>query len=85
MNKKRDVTDNPLDKALGKRVADAIITRGTNTLELSRRTGISYRPLCKSLKGERQFPVRELANIANALEVPTAALIPDALAGWSAE
>ncbi len=85
MNNKRDVTDNTLDKALGRRVADAIITRDTNTLELARRTGISYRPLGRSLKGDRQLTVRELANIACALEVPTSALLPDVLAGWSAE
>ena len=64
------------DTEIGNRIANALIIRGTNVKALSDVTGISYPTLRRSLTGGRSLTIREIGNIAGALNVSPAIFLP---------
>ncbi len=62
----------------------ALIVKRMNVRALSDQTGISYQTLRRSLAAGRSFTFREFGSIANALNVPPAALLPETLTGNAA-
>jgi len=75
---------NNTDAEIGARIANALIVKGANVKALSDTTGIAYPTLRRSLSGGRSLTIRELGNIAGALQVPASALLPDAITGSAA-
>lgn len=72
------------DAEIGQRIANALIVRNTNIKALSDKTGISYPTLRRSLTGGRSLTVREIGNIATALNLEPFALLPATLTGDAA-
>lgn len=52
---------------------------GMSKAELSRRTGIAYKTLCRKLAGRGEFTVTDYLKIARALGVNVSTLIPKEL------
>lgn len=67
------------DKEIADRITNAIIVKNLNVKAISDETGISYPTLRRSLKGGRSFTIAELERIANAINIPTSALLPEYL------
>jgi len=67
------------DTEIGSRIANALIVKGTNVRALSDKTGISYPTLRRSLTGGRSLTIRELGNIADALNISPSLLLPPSL------
>lgn len=83
-NRKAAGADHNPDVEIGNRIANALIVKGTNAKTLSDITGISYPTLRRSLTGGRSLTIREIGNIAGALNIPTGALIPAELTAQDA-
>ena len=64
------------DAEIGARIANALIVKGSNVKALSETTGIAYPTLRRSLTGGRSLTIREIGNIAGALNVPASVLLP---------
>jgi transcriptional regulator with XRE-family HTH domain len=64
------------DTEIGSRISNALIVKGTNVRALSDKTGISYPTLRRSLSGGRSLTIREIGNIAAALNIPPGVLLP---------
>ena len=64
------------DAEIGNRIANALIVKGSNVKALSDVTGISYPTLRRSLTGGRSLTIREIGNIAGALNVSPAIFLP---------
>lgn len=77
-------TDTEPDNELGERIQNALIVKNISVRTVSEKTGISYRPLLRSLRGERPLTVYEFANIAQALNISPGDLLPQALTGAAA-
>jgi transcriptional regulator with XRE-family HTH domain len=75
---------NTTDAEIGARIANALIVKGANVKALSDTTGIAYPTLRRSLSGGRSLTIRELGNIAGALQVPASALLPETITGTAA-
>lgn len=84
MNNTKAAGANTTDAEIGSRIANALIVKGTNVKALSDSTGIAYPTLRRSLTGGRSLTIREIGNIADALNIPAGVLIQDALAARSA-
>lgn len=73
--------NNHTDIEVANRIMNAIVTKGSSLTALAATAGISYSNLRRSLhqerKDRRSFKVNELANIAHALNIPAAALLPE--------
>ena len=67
------------DTEIGSRIANALIVKGTNARALSDATGISYQTLRRSLTGGRSLTIREIGNIAGALNVQAKVLLPPSM------
>jgi len=76
--------DHNPDVEIGNRIANALIVKGTNAKTLSDITGISYPTLRRSLTGGRSLTIRELGNIAGALNINTGTLLPKELTAQDA-
>ena len=75
---------NTTDAEIGARIANALIVKGANVKALSDSTGIAYPTLRRSLAGGRSLTIREIGNIAGALQVPASALLPETITGNAA-
>lgn len=67
---------NSTDAEVGRRINAALTNTGTTARTLSDVTGISYATLRRSLAGGRSLTIREISNIADALNIHPAALLP---------
>jgi transcriptional regulator with XRE-family HTH domain len=67
------------DAEIGNRIIREAAARGISIQDISKATPLSYPTLLKSLTGERSFKIREIGSIANALSIPTGALLPEDL------
>jgi transcriptional regulator with XRE-family HTH domain len=67
------------DIAVANRVSNALIVNNITVRSVSDSTGIAYPTLRRSLKGGRSFTILELVKIADAINVPPSALLPDTL------
>lgn len=72
-------TQNEIDTEIGSRISNALIVRGHSVKALSEVTGIAYPTLRRSLSGGRSLSIREIGNIATALDISPGALLPAAL------
>ena len=70
---------NATDAEIGSRIANALIVKGTQIKELSDSTGIAYATLRRSLSGGRSLTIREIGNIASALQVSPSIFLPEEL------
>lgn len=68
-----------VDAEIGARIRSAILINNFNVKALSDVTGISYPTLRRSLAGGRSLTIRELGDIADALQVSTKTLLPPIL------
>lgn len=68
------------DTEIAARISNALIYKNVNAKDLSAQTGISYKPLLASLKGNRSLTVVEFRRIAEAINVRPSALLPDTVA-----
>lgn len=75
-NRKAAGANHNPDVEIGNRIANALVVKGTNIKTLSDITGISYPTLRRSLSGGRSLTIREIGNIAGALNINTATLLP---------
>jgi lambda repressor-like predicted transcriptional regulator len=64
------------DTQIAERITNALIVKGTNVRALSDATGIAYPTLRRSLTGGRSLTFREFTNIAAAINVAPATLLP---------
>jgi transcriptional regulator with XRE-family HTH domain len=72
------------DTEIAARISNALIYKNVNAKDLAARTGISYKPLLASLKGNRSLTVVEFRKIADAINVRPSALLPDAVVASAA-
>ena len=68
------------DNEIAARISNALIYKNVNAKDLAAKTGISYKPLLASLKGQRSLTVVEFRKIADAIEVKPSDLLPDTVA-----
>ncbi|MDJ0321690.1 hypothetical protein [Pseudarthrobacter sp. PS3-L1] len=64
------------DAEIAQRIKVALVLDGSNIRSLSEASGIGYRPLLRSLRGERHLNFQEVSNIANALSIRPSTLVP---------
>ena len=83
-NRKAAGADHNPDVEIGNRIANALIVKGANVKTLSDITGISYPTLRRSLTGGRSLTIRELGNIAGALNTSPGNLLPAELTAQDA-
>lgn len=80
MNTKKAAGANGADTQIAHQIRNALIVQGTNQKELASKTGISYSSIRRSLdqtrEDRRSLTVQEIIAIAQAIQVPTAALMP---------
>ena len=80
MNTNQAAGANGVDVQIAHQIRNALIVQGTNQKELAARTKISFSTLRRSLdqnrEDRRSLTIQELTKIADALQVPTHALIP---------
>ena len=80
MNTKKAAGANGADTQIAHQIKNALIVQGTNQKALAEKTQISFSTLRRSLDqnraDRRSLTIQELTKIADALEVPTAALLP---------
>jgi transcriptional regulator with XRE-family HTH domain len=67
------------DTEIADRISNALIYKNVNAKDLAEKTGISYKPLLASLKGNRSLTVVEYFKIADAINVKPSSLLPDTL------
>ena len=71
------------DIHIAHQIRNALIVQGTNQTELATKTGISYSTLRRSLdqnrEDRRSLTVKDIGKIAEALQIPPAALLPPSL------
>lgn len=83
MNTKKAAGANGADTQIAHQIRNALIVQGINQKELATKTGISFSTLRRSLDQKREdrrsLTIQELTKIAEAIEVPTAALLPASL------
>jgi len=72
------------DNEIAERIHNALIIKNRNVKDLSEDTGINYKRLRLSLKGERSMTVTEIEKIASVFKVKPSALLPDTFARRSA-
>jgi transcriptional regulator with XRE-family HTH domain len=84
MNTSQAAGADTTDAEIGNRIKNALIVQGFNQKRLSDVTGIAYATLRRSLSGGRSLTVRDIGNIADAIEVHPSALLPDTLTGSAA-
>ena len=65
------------DAELAARINIALIHKSVNAKDLAEKTGISYKPLLKSLRGSRSLTVVEFCKIAEAIDLKRSDLLPD--------
>lgn len=83
MNNSQPPESNP-DTEIGERIKNALIIKNVSALALSDKSGISYPTLRRSLNGGRSLTFREFGNIAAALNLSPADLLPQTLTGAAA-
>jgi len=80
MNTTKAAGANGADTQIAHQIKNALIVKGTNQKELAAKISISFSTLRRSLDqnraDRRSFTFQDLTEIAEALEVPTAALLP---------
>lgn len=79
MSTQQSGTATATDAEIAARISNALIYRNVNAKDLAAETGISYKPLLASLKGNRSLTVVEFRKIAAAMKVRPSALLPDDL------
>lgn len=77
MSTQQSGTATATDAEIAARISNALIYRNVNAKDLAAETGISYKPLLASLKGNRSLTVVEFRKIAAAMKVRPSALLPD--------
>lgn len=80
MSTPRSGTATATDTEIAERISNALIYKNVNARDLSIETGISYKPLLASLKGNRSLTVVEFRKIAAAIKVKPSELLPDEVA-----
>ena len=68
------------DIEIADRISNALIIKNVNAKQLSEKTGIGYKRLLGSLKGNCSLTVVEFRMIADAIDVKPSSLLPDTLA-----
>jgi transcriptional regulator with XRE-family HTH domain len=80
MNTSKAAGASRADELIAHQIRNALIVQGTNQKELAAKTGISFSTIRRSLDQKRDdrrsLTIQELTKIAEAIEVPTAALLP---------
>jgi transcriptional regulator with XRE-family HTH domain len=84
MSTPRSGTATATDAEIAARISNALIYKNVNARDLSTETGISYKPLLASLKGNRSLTVVEFRKIAAAIDVLPSALLPDTVTASAA-
>lgn len=77
MSTSRSGTATATDAEIAARISNALIYKSVNAKDLAEKTGISYKPLLASLKGNRSLTVVEFRKIAEAINVKPSDLLPD--------
>lgn len=76
--------DNTADVKIANRILLAMLNRDVSLTELSERADITYTTLRRSLhqsrKDRRSFSIQQLYKVAEVLEVPPSALVPEPIA-----
>ena len=80
MSTSKGGTATATDNEIAARISNALIYKNVNAKDLAAKTGISYKPLLASLKGQRSLTVVEFRKIADAIEVKPSDLLPDTVA-----
>jgi excisionase family DNA binding protein len=70
----------PLAQEFTEAVREHMSRRGVSGLELAKRIGISQNYIAKRLRHEAPFTFNDIENIATALQIPVAALVPGMMA-----
>jgi len=68
------------DTEIAARISNALIIRHVTVKAVAESTGISYKSLLTSLKGDRSLTVVEFRKIAEAIKVKPSELLPDEVA-----
>ena len=84
MSNPRSGTATATDTEIAARISNALIYKNVNAIDLAAKTGISYKPLLRSLKGTRSLTVVEYRKIAEAINLKPSELLPDVLTGSAA-
>lgn len=77
-------TDTATDTEIADRITNALIYKNVNATDLAEKTGLSYKPLLASLKGNRSLTVVEFRKIAAAINLKPSELLPDTFTGSAA-
>lgn len=67
----------PADIEIGERVSEALIVKRVTVKSLAAELGMSYSTMRRTLGGERSFTIRQVRQVAKALGIKPAALLPE--------
>jgi len=70
----------PSDIEVGERVAEALIVKRVTVKAMAEELGMSYSTMRRTLGGERSFTIRQIRQVARALNVKPGALLPEEIA-----